>query len=164
MGLLAYSLLLTPFVFVDAMPYPTVAGLLGKTLAERGDIHRTYAGEPPMDRTVSVVLSLFFTMVLSFLLGMLRVRKFEKANTDTSGRGTVRQTAKECHDIAQHHIDDRACSVLSRLLIHLLLSHHACRSRPVQPQSLFLGNVDLFDPLHCMQRHNVRSWTYWKPP
>ncbi|KAF2626505.1 hypothetical protein BU25DRAFT_459617 [Macroventuria anomochaeta] len=46
-----------------------MAGSVGEALAERDDIHKTYAGEPPSDRTMFVVISLFFTMILSLLLG-----------------------------------------------------------------------------------------------
>ena len=71
MRLLACFLLLTRLVSVDAMPYPNVA--VGETLGKRDDMHKTYAGEPPTDRTIFVVISLFFTMVLSLLLGTCRV-------------------------------------------------------------------------------------------
>jgi hypothetical protein len=70
MRLLAYFLLLTRLVLVDAMPYPSTAGSVGEALGKRDDMHKTYSGESPTDRTIFVVISLFFTMILSLLLGM----------------------------------------------------------------------------------------------
>ena len=72
MRLLAYILLFTTLVLVDAMPHSIVAGSVGEALSARDDIHKDYAGEPAMDRTIFVVISLVFTMILSLLLGMLR--------------------------------------------------------------------------------------------
>ncbi|KAJ4989970.1 hypothetical protein SVAN01_04617 [Stagonosporopsis vannaccii] len=67
MRLLEYFLLVTPLVFVDAMPY--AAQPAREILVERDDTHMTYAGERPVDRTIFLILSLFFTMILSLLLG-----------------------------------------------------------------------------------------------
>jgi hypothetical protein len=66
---LAYCLLLTQLVSVNAMPFSSVIGSVGGALPRRDDPHATYAGEQPTDRTVYVVISLFFMMVLSLLLG-----------------------------------------------------------------------------------------------
>lgn len=159
MSLLACLLLLTPLVSVDAMPYPIVAGSVGEALSARDDLHKTYAGEPPTDRSIFVVISLFFTMILSLLLGMSRVRNVGESIANTFYRSSVCQTAKECNDVAQHHLDNCAHPVSSRICIYLLVSYHACRARLVQPQSLLLRNMDLLDPVYCMQGHNVRSMT-----
>jgi len=75
MRLSACLLLLTSFVAIDAMPHPPVAGSVVEALSARDDLHKKYTGEPPTDRTIFVVISLFFTMVLSLLLGMCRARE-----------------------------------------------------------------------------------------
>jgi hypothetical protein len=70
MWLSACLLLFAPIIVVNAMPHLPVAGPKGEALLARDDLHRNYTGEPATDRTIFVVISLFFTMMLSLLLGM----------------------------------------------------------------------------------------------
>ncbi|KAH6612054.1 hypothetical protein C7974DRAFT_90537 [Boeremia exigua] len=65
----AYLLPFTPLLLVDAMPYPMVAETAREILAVRRDVLDAYVGERPVDRTIFVVLSLSFMMILSLLLG-----------------------------------------------------------------------------------------------
>lgn len=90
MRLLTYLFLFDRLVSVDAMPYPNVVGSVGEILAKRDGVNKTYTGEPPAQRTAYVVISLFFMMVLSLLLGMSRVMKLGTAIADDAGRGTIR--------------------------------------------------------------------------
>lgn len=66
MGSVSWLLLLVLLGAVDAVPTRAVS----EALSARDDPHKDYAGEPPTERTVFVVVSLVFTMVLSLLLGM----------------------------------------------------------------------------------------------
>ncbi|KAF1926397.1 uncharacterized protein M421DRAFT_7010 [Didymella exigua CBS 183.55] len=46
-----------------------MAGSAGEALSVRDNLHKNYAGEHPRDRTIFAVVSLFFMMILSLLLG-----------------------------------------------------------------------------------------------
>lgn len=81
-------LLLSKLALVNGIPHPIVAGAMEEALQQRDDMNKNYSGEPPAERTIYVVVSLFFMMVLSLLLGMFRVsgpaRIFFTNNLDRS--------------------------------------------------------------------------------
>lgn len=156
MRLLGSSLLLSKLALVNGIPHPIVAGIMeGAALQKRDDMNKNYIGEPPTERTIYVVISLFFMMILSLLLGRFRVSGPARILTNNSCRSTIRSTTTKCNDVAQHYIDDRTSPVLPRILFHIFFSHHAGRSRPVQSQSLLLCDLDLSDIVHCVQGYHV---------